>query len=144
MTEKKPAQMNVYVVLGAVRRHPPELELPADYPPLQPAGAFMQFPGGAKGARIHSVVDGPIEDIYTLHYVASADMDYTSVPPGMIFEPEAEQVFSLIARGIAAEQLGKQLVDNTLERVAEVVANETTTSALGWIADQRRKVQRSS
>lgn len=139
----KPTKVNVYLVLDAKRQIPPHYEAPASLGPLQAIGTYVERPAGApKGALIHSVSDGPITDIYTCHYVAQAEVEYPGGERQLVFEPEAQRMFELLSYGLNAAELGKQLVENTLSKVSEVVANESQASALAWVADQRRKVAR--
>lgn len=139
----KPHKIGLYLILEAKRQTPPHYEVPADYPPLQPVGTYVEKPSGSpKGTSIHSVIDGPVEDVYTTHFVATAEVDYPNGERHLTFEPEAQQIFELLEFGQHAQELAKALVGDALERVAEVVANESQASSLAWIADQRRKVAR--
>jgi hypothetical protein len=140
--KKAPARMDVYVVLDAKRVMPPALELPSGYPELHPVGEYRQYPaGGPKGAKIVSEVDGPIEDIYTTHYVATADV--LNADGDLLFQPEAERLFQIIALGTTGELYGLKLADDILEKVQELVGAGLSQSELaGEIASMRRQVQR--
>lgn len=139
-SKKAPARMDVYVILESKRMVPPHFELPAGFPPPHPAGEFRQYPaGGPKGAKIVSEVDGPIEDIYTMHYIATADVE----DGGLDFQPEAEKVFSLLTLGFTAESAGRDLVAAILDKIQEMIGAGLSQSELaGEIASMKRQVGR--
>lgn len=145
MPKAKPMKVGVYVILDGKRQAPPNYEIPPGIPPMQQPGTYVELTQGApKGAFIHSIAytGTPVEDIYTVHFVATASVSYPDGAPTLTFEPEAERVFELLALGLRAESAGRELVGNVLAEVGEVVANESKAGALGWIAEQRRKVAR--
>lgn len=145
MAKPKPMKIGVYVILDAKRQAPANYEIPASLPALESAGVFVELPHGApKGAFIHSVAytGTPVEDIYTVHFIATAGVSYPNGEPVLTFEPEAERIFELLALGLRAEQAGRVMLDDVLREVGEVVANESQAGAIAWIADQRRKVTR--
>jgi hypothetical protein len=140
-SKKAPPRWDVYVILESKRMIPPHFELPADFPEPHPAGEFRQYPaGGPKGAKIVSEIDGPIEDIYTMHYIATADMEDGAT---LTFQPEAEKLFGLLTVAFANERYGLQLADSLLVKVQEMVGAGLSQSELaGEIASMRRQVGR--
>lgn len=140
MGKKAPSRVDMYVVLDAKRMMPDQLVLPADYPPLHDVGEYQAYPaGGPKGAKIISRVDGPIEDIYTMHFLATGDLDGDATT----FQPEAEKLFQLIALGVAAETYGAKLVDEILERVQEMIGAGLTHAELaGEVASMRKQAKK--
>jgi len=145
MPKAKPMKVGVYIILDAKRQAPPNYEIPLFLAPLEQPGTYVELPNGSpKGAFIHSIAytGSPVEDIYTVHFVATADVSYPNGEPVLTFQPEAHRIFELLGLAFRAESAGREMLDNVLAEVAEVVANETTGQALGWIADQRRKVAR--
>lgn len=147
MPKAKPMKVGVYLILDGKRQAPPNYEIPPGIPPTQQPGTYVELTQGApKGAFIHSIAytGTPVEDIYTVHFVATAGVSYPNGEPLLTFEPEAERIFELLALGTQAESAGKDMIDGVLKQVGEVVANESQASALAWIADQRRKVARAS
>lgn len=141
----KPMKIGVYIILDGKRQAPANYEIPAALPPMQQPGDYVELNQGApKGAFIHSVAytGTPVEDIYTVHFVATATVSYPDGEPLLTFEPEAQRIFELFSLAFRAESAGRELLDSVLHEVAEVVANESQAGALGWIADQRRKVLR--
>lgn len=145
MPKAKPMKVGVYLVLDGKRQAPENYEIPPGIPPLEAPGTYVELSQGApKGAFIHSVAytGTPVEDIYTVHFVATATVSYPDGEPVLTFEPEAERIFELLALGLRAESAGRIMLDGVLREVGEVVANESQAGALSWIADQRRKVSR--
>jgi hypothetical protein len=138
----KTRREDYYIILDAKRMKPDAYQLPDGYPPLGERGMYKSFPaGGPKGVRIESQVNGPVEDIYTLHYIATGELDDEGMPT---FEPETKQLFDLIQVATLGKRYGLDLAESIIGKLEEMVAAGLSQAALqGELASMRQQIRRS-
>jgi hypothetical protein len=117
VSSKSIVKPHAYVVIES-RRIAPQIEVPDGYRELPGIGTVVIDEAGNTESKIKSIVDGPIEDVLDLQYVATGWYEHDGT---VNFTPGAVRLLNLIKIGVDAETIGSENIQRVLQGFMNLV-----------------------